>query len=212
MAPAAPILVSQSLRVLRAGGFLHPSTFDISQLLVQWNAGNRDALDQVMPLVYERLRELARARLRAARGEHSLQTTSLVHDAWLRLATGGSRAVVDRGHFLALASHVMRHILVDHARARVARKRGGGVERLPLDDELWVAGEDAERFMALDEALTRFAVFDARRSLMVEQRYFGGLSLEEVAEASGVSLATAKRDLRVARAWLAAELRDEGHA
>lgn len=191
------------------GGLLSLSTTEISQLLVQWNGGDRNALDQVMPLVYERLRDLAHARLRGAPHEHSLQTTSLVHDAWLRLATGGPRMVVDRGHFLALASHVMRHVLVDHARARVARKRGGRADILPLTEELWVSEGDAERFVSLDEALTRFAAFDARRSHMLEQRYFGGLSLEEVAEASGVSLATAKRDLRVARAWLAAELREE---
>ena len=182
---------------------------DVTQLLQRWSDGERGALDELVPLVYERLRQIAHDRLRYERSEVSLNTTALVHDAYLRLVDVRRARFRDRAHFLAMASRVMRRLLVDHARARRAGKRGGGIATLELTEDLALSDEHAELITELDEALVRLAVVDPRRSEMLEQRYFGGLSLEEAAEVLGVSLATVKRDLRFARAWLAAELSGE---
>ena len=179
---------------------------DITGLLRRWEDGDAQALDQLMPLMYERLRQLARARLRSER-DASLNTTGLVHEAYLKLVDSPSVRVEDRGHFLGLASRVMRHLLVDNARTRKAAKRGLGVVPLELDEATWMADDAVEPIIELDQALQRLASVDKRRSRILEQRYFGGLSLEEVAEALNVSLATVKRELRAARAWLAVELR-----
>lgn len=182
---------------------------DVTRLLQRWSRGERDALDKLMPLVYERLRHLAHDRLRGEHGEdRSLNTTGLVHEAYLKLVDLRQARFTDRAHFLAMASRVMRRLLVDHARARRAAKRGGGESPLLLEG-LEISDERADALTELDDALDRLAAVDPRRSQILEQRYFGGLSLEETAEALGVSLATAKRDLRFARAWLAAELGGE---
>ena len=179
---------------------------EVTRLLRRWAEGDTDAFDRLVPIVYERLRELARQRLRGAPGA-TLDTTGLVHEAYLKLAAAPQVTLRDRGHFLALASRVMRNLLADHARARRAAKRGGGDEALRLIEEAaWLPDDDLDAVTALDEALRRLEVLDARQSRMLEQRYFGGLSLEETAEALGVSLATVKRELRSARAWLAAEM------
>jgi RNA polymerase sigma factor (TIGR02999 family) len=179
---------------------------EVTRLLRRWAEGDTDAFDRLVPIVYERLRELARQRLRGAPGA-TLDTTGLVHEAYLKLAAAPQVTLRDRGHFLALASRVMRNLLADHARARRAAKRGGGDEALGLIEEAaWLPDDDLDAVTALDEALRRLEVLDARQSRMLEQRYFGGLSLEETAEALGVSLATVKRELRSARAWLAAEM------
>lgn len=185
----------------------HPS--EVTGLLKRWSAGDERARDQLIPLVYERLRELARQRLRGAPGENSLNTTGLVHEAYIRLVDAPSVDVPDRAHFLALASEVMRNLLVDRARARMAAKRGGGEAPLELDEELWVSDENLESVTELDEALTRLEALSPRQGQLLQHRYFGGLSLEESATAIGVSLATAKRELRSARAWLALELKGE---
>jgi RNA polymerase sigma factor (TIGR02999 family) len=174
-------------------------------LLRRLAEGDARALDDLMPLVYERLRQLARQRLRSE-PDSSLNTTSLVHEAYLKLVDGSSVRIESRGHLLALASRVMRHLLVDHARARRAAKRGQAARPIPLDDIPWMRDEAVEPIIELDRALERLARIDERRSRILELRYFGGLSLEEVAEAVDVSLATVKRELRSARAWLAAEL------
>jgi RNA polymerase sigma factor (TIGR02999 family) len=181
---------------------------DITLLLRRWEAGDAGALDQLMPLMYERLRQLARQRLRSE-PDASLNTTSLVHEAYLRLVDSPRASLIDRGHFLGLASRVMRHLLVDHARTRRAEKRGGGVAPLALEEARWVPEDAIEPIIELDQALQRLAVIDERRSRILEHRYFGGLSLEETAEALDVSLATVKRELRAARAWLALELRPD---
>jgi len=178
---------------------------DITQLLRRWEEGDAGALDQVMPLMYERLRQLARQRLRNE-PDASLNTTSLVHEAYLKLVDSPGVRVQDRGHFLGLVSRVMRHLLVDHARTRGAAKRGLGIAPLELDEASWIPDDAVEPIIELDEALKRLASVDERRSRILEQRYFGGLSLEETAEALSVSLATVKRELRAARAWLAVEL------
>ena len=178
-------------------------------LLQRWSDGDAEALDALMPLMYERLRGLAHGRRRDERSDLSLNSTALVHEAYLKLVDLRVARFRDRAHFLAMASRVMRRLLLDHARARRAAKRGGGAATLELDDALGITDERAEVLAELDEALERLAAVNTRQSQMLEQRYFGGLSLEESAEALGVSLATAKRDLRFARAWLAAELGGE---
>jgi RNA polymerase sigma factor (TIGR02999 family) len=167
---------------------------------------NVSALDRLVPVVYERLRALAHQRLAAAPGEHSLNTTGLVHEAYLRFVESAGATFQSRDHFLAIAARVMRNVLVDHARARIAAKRGGGAALLELREEAWVTGVDLDRVEDLDEALQRLEQLDERQARMIEQRYFGGLSLEEIASAMNVSLATVKRELRSARAWLATEL------
>ena len=181
----------------------------ITGLLRRWAEGDAGAFDQLVPIVYDRLRQLARQRLRSAPNA-TLDTTGLVHEVYLRLADGPDLDLRDRGHFLALASRVMRNLLADHARARHAAKRGGGVAALSLVEEVaWMSEADLDTVTALDEALTRLETLDPRQSRVLEQRYFGGLSLEETSVALGVSLATVKRELRSARAWLAAELSGE---
>lgn len=182
---------------------------DVSRLLQQWSAGDESARDRLIPLVYDRLRELAHHRLRATPGDHSMNTTGLVHEAYLRLVDASGVDLPDRAHFLALASQVMRNLLVDRARARLAAKRGGGKVPLELNETLWVSDENLDSLTTLDEALERLEAVSPRQSELLQHRYFGGLSLEESATAAGISLATAKRDLRSARAWLALELKGE---
>jgi len=163
-------------------------------------------VDLLIPVVYDRLRALAHQRLAAAPGEHSLNTTGLVHEAYLRFVESAGPTFQSRDHFLAIAARVMRNVLVDHVRARVADKRGGGAALLELREDAWVTGVDLDRVEDLDEALKRLEQLDERQARMIEQRYFGGLTLEEIASAMDLSLATVKRDLRSARAWLAIEL------
>ena len=178
----------------------------ISALLQRWSSGDSQALDELVPIVYERLRELAHQRLRIAPQERSLDTTGLVHEVYLKLVESPGISVADRNHFLAIASRVMRSVLVDHARARTALKRGGGLSAVELREETWIDRVDLDAVNDLDEALKRLEQRDARQSQIVEQRYFGGLSLEETAAVMNLSLATVKRELRLARAWLAREL------
>lgn len=179
---------------------------DITLLLRRWEHGEAGALDELIPLMYERLRRLARQRLRND-PDASLNTTGLVHEAYLKLVESPGVRVHDRGHFLGLASRVMRHLLVDHARGRKAAKRGLGIAALEIDDDFLIPDDAVEPIVDLDEALKNLARVDERRSRILEQRYFGGLSLEETAEALDISLATVKRELRAARAWLAAEMK-----
>jgi RNA polymerase sigma factor (TIGR02999 family) len=181
----------------------------VTELLRRWSAGDAGARDQLIPLVYDRLHQLAHQRLRHAPGEQSLNTTALVHETYLQLVDAPALRSPDRAHFLALAAQVMRNLLVDHARARRAAKRGGGMVAVELAESLWISEPDLDSVMALHDALERLEVLDPRQSRLLEHRYFGGLSLEETAQALGVSLATAKRELRSARAWLALELRGE---
>jgi RNA polymerase sigma factor (TIGR02999 family) len=180
----------------------------LTELLHRWGAGDPQALDQLIPIVYDRLRQLAHQRLRTEGRQCSLNTTGLVHEAYLKLVESPNPSLRDRSHFLALVSRVMRHLLVDHARARRAAKRGGNVVPAVLEPMMWIAQRDLDAATEMDEALQRLEAMDARQSQILEQRYFGGLSLEETASALGVSLATVKRELRSARAWLANELRD----
>ena len=180
---------------------------EVTGLLQRWSGGDQTARDRLIPLVYERLRQLAHQRLRGSPDDNSLNTTGLVHEAYLGLVDAPHVNVPDRAHFLALASEVMRNLLVDRARARLAAKRGGGVAPLELDETLWVSDENMERVTELDDALARLSAFSPRQGQLLQHRYFAGLSLEESASAQGVSLATVKRELRSARAWLALELK-----
>lgn len=191
---------------------MHPNPGDVTLLLREWSDGSRDALDRLVPLLYTQLREIAHRRLGAELAPPSLNTTGLVHEAYLRLVDVRQAQFRDRAHFLAMAARVMRRLLVDHARARRAAKRGAGTVPLQLDESLeplLLDDDGADTVAELDDALQKLARIDERQSVILEQRYFGGLSLEETAEAVGVSLATVKRELRFARAWLAAELQAE---
>lgn len=182
---------------------------EITRLLRRWAGGDQEALDQIMPVVYDRLRQIAHHRLRHGLGGESLNTSDLVHEAYVKLVDAPQVSLQDRSHFLALASRVMRNLLVDHARARHAAKRGGPRTPVTLELAMEIPEEKLEVVTELDQALQRLEVLDARQSQILEQRYFGGLSLEETAAVFGISLATVKRELRSARAWLAIEIRNE---
>jgi RNA polymerase sigma factor (TIGR02999 family) len=197
-------------RKLSAKRLMRPAPSDVTTLLRQWSEGDPEALNRLLPLMYAELRRLAHQRLRREHRNRSLNTTGLVHDAYLKLVDVRHARFRDRAHFLAMASRVMRRLLVDQARARRAEKRGGGAENLELDEARLVSDDQAEALANLDEALQRLEALDPRPAQIVEQRYFGGLSLEETAEALGVSLATVKRELRFAHAWLASELSEDG--
>ncbi len=186
-----------------------PASSDVTALLRLWSAGDISARDRLIPLVYDRLRALAHRRLGLAPIDNSLNTTELVHEAYIRLVGASHLDVSDRSHFLALASEIMRNLLVDRARSHLTAKRGGGMRRLDLDEFEWVSDENLETIADLDEALKRLDKLSSRQGQLLQHRYFGGLTLEESAAAIGVSLATAKRDLRSARAWLALELKGE---
>lgn len=184
-----------------------PDPSEVTGLLQRWTAGDASARDRLIPLVYDRLRELAHRRLNAVGADSSLNTTALVHEAYLRLVGAPHIDLPDRAHFLALASEIMRNLLVDRARARLTAKRGSGVTPVELDELGHISDENLESFAELDDALTRLAALSPRQGRLLQYRYFGGLSLEESATAEGVSLATAKRELRSARAWLAVDLK-----
>lgn len=180
---------------------------DISLLLRQWSDGNRTALEELLPLVYDELHRQAARYLRRERIGHTLQTTALIHEAYLRLIDQRDVHWQSRTHFFAIAAKMMRRVLVDYARAKNRGKRGGDDVRLPLEHIMLVPGDDSGiDLMALDQALTRLARLDEQQMRVVELRYFGGLTLEETADALDISRATAARDWDVAKAWLRREL------
>lgn len=179
---------------------------NITDLLRQWSAGDQRALDQVTPLVYEELRHQAARYLRRERPGHTLQTTALINEAYLRLIDAKDVHWQSRAHFFAIAANLMRRVLVDHARRRDADKRGGPHVRVQLDEALAVADEADVDLLAIDEALDKLAAIDPQQAHVVELRFFSGLSVEETAAALGVSSKTVKRDWSVARAWLRREI------
>lgn len=179
---------------------------DITGLLAAWEGGNVGALDRLFDIVYPELRRVARRHLARAPVTGSLESAALANEAYLKLVRAGTIRCQDRVHFLAVCSQIMRRILVDHARRRRYLKRGGANIHVPLDEVLLSAECRGVELLALDEALGALARIDARKSRVVEMRYFGGLAIEEVAVALNVSVDTAKRDWRLARAWLRAEL------
>lgn len=180
---------------------------EITQLLKDWSEGNQIALDKLMPLVYEELRRQASRYLQNERQGHTLQTTALIHEAYLKLIGINEIEWQNRNHFFALASTAMRRILVDYARERKRDKRGGSAENLPLDEALMIsANEKSVDLISLDEALNRLAKLDERQARVVELRYFSGLSIDETAEVLGVSNATVRLDWNLAKAWLKQEI------
>ncbi len=178
----------------------------MTQLLLAWNRGDQKALDRLMPVVYEELRRLARTYMRRERPDHSLGATALVHEAYIKLIDQKQVGWQNRAQFYALSSQIIRNILVDHARRRSRLKRGGDVFKLSLEAEVDVAGERELDLVRLDDALNALAKLDERQAQIVELRFFAGLSIEDTAEAMGISPATVKREWTMARAWLAREL------
>jgi RNA polymerase sigma factor (TIGR02999 family) len=178
-------------------------------LIRKWRGGDDRALNDLLPLVYEELRLVARKHLRGQRADHTLQTTALIHEAYLRLAGGAADSVQDHQHFVALASRIMRQVLVDNARVRLAAKRQGGL-RVTLSEAANLPYRSEVDVVAVDEALTRLSELDERQVRVVELRFFGGLSIPETANALHISVATVKRDWTMARTWLSRELRRAG--
>jgi len=186
-----------------------PSTHEITELLLAWSNGDKEALEKLTPLVYQELYRLARAYLRGERAGHTLQTTALVNEAYLRLIDATRMRWQNRAHFFAVSAQMMRHILVDFARARRNRKRGGGMPQVTLDEALTVASGRSAELVALDDALIALARLDERQSKVVELRFFGGLTEAEIAEALQVSPRTVSSDWSLARSWLLRELSRE---
>jgi RNA polymerase sigma factor (TIGR02999 family) len=183
---------------------------DVTQLLVRWGSGDREALDELTPLVYNELRRLARSYLRRERPDHTLEGTALVHEAYFRLVDQQNVQFRSRTHFYALAAELIRRILVDHARSKIAAKRGGTAVKISIDDALPPANEKDMDMVALDDAMKALAENDVQQSRIVELRYFAGLTIEETAEALEISPATVKRDWTMAKAFLKRELTRTG--
>jgi RNA polymerase sigma-70 factor, ECF subfamily len=179
---------------------------EITQLLAEWSEGNQAALDQLYPLVYNELRRLAHGYLRRERKGHTLQTTALINEAYLRLVDQKHVHWANRSHFFGISAQIMRRILIDHARRYEYAKRGGGAQRISLDEAAVVAKQRGRALLMLDEALKSLAKMDPRRSHVVELRYFGGLNNEEIAGVLKISENTVMRDWNMARAWLYQEL------
>jgi RNA polymerase sigma factor (TIGR02999 family) len=182
---------------------------DVTQLLHNWRNGDSQALERLLPLVYDELRRIASRYMKRERAGHTLQTTALVNEAYLRLVGQQNVAWQDRAHFFAVAAQVMRHLLVDHARSRQYAKRGGNAQRITFDEAAVVSMQRDDNLLALDEALTKLAAIDPRKVKLVELRYFGGLSAEETAVVLGVSEITIKREWLKTKAWLYRELTEE---
>lgn len=183
-----------------------PAPQDISQLLRAWGAGDQTALDRLMPLVYDELRRMAERYMNRQPAGHTLQTTALIHEAYLRLVNQQEMHWQNRAHFFGVAAKAMRSILVDYARTRQAFKRGGAARQVTLDEAAAVSTAPTAELVALDDALQRLAAFDQRKCQVVEMRYFGGLTVEETAAVLQVSPETVARDWRLARTWLLREL------
>ncbi len=181
----------------------------VTQLLARWSDGDRTAREALIPLVYDELRRIARSALSRQRPDHTLESTALVHEAYMRLVGRTSVHFESRTHFFAVASHLMRRILVDHARKHNAAKRGGANVTLVLDDSVDVPDKREIDLSALDEALTALAKLDERQASIVEMRFFGGLSIDETSQALAISPATVKREWMTARSWLYDALTNE---
>jgi len=178
----------------------------VTQLLLDWSDGDHEALNKLIPIVYQKLKRMARYYMRRERPDHTLQTSALVNEAYIRLVDYKKMRFQDRAHFLAVAAQAMRRILVEHARGHTRAKRGGDARKVSLDEAATLADEKASDMAALDVALNNLAEFDPRKSQIVELKYFGGLNIEETAEVIGVSPATVKREWNTARIWLHREI------
>jgi RNA polymerase sigma factor (TIGR02999 family) len=179
---------------------------EITHLLLKWSNGDTDALEQLIPMVYPELRRMARRFMGKENSQHTLQTSALINEAYLRLVDQQAVEWKDRAHFFAISAQVMRHILIDHARRYRYGKRGAGAEHIALDDGAVIIQERAEEFVALDAALDRLREIDPRKGKIVELRFFGGLTVDETAEVMKLSGITIKREWRAARAWLVREI------
>jgi RNA polymerase sigma factor (TIGR02999 family) len=198
------------MHAVLAGGRMTrmPGSGEVTALLVSWREGDRSALERLIPIVYSDLRRIAARYMRSQQEGHTLQTTALVHEVYLRLTRERERTWENRAHFFGVAANIMRNLLVDHARAAARGKRGGGAMEIRLDNaSATLSSVDPEDLLALDDALRRLADLDPRASRIVELRYFVGLTNEEIAEVIAVSEKTVKRDWSTAKAWLRAELR-----
>jgi RNA polymerase sigma factor (TIGR02999 family) len=184
-----------------------PSPQEVTRLLLKWGQGDEAALEQLIPLVHEELRRLARLQMGRERPGHTLQASALVNEAYLRLIDVQQIQWQNRTHFLAMSARLMRRILVDFARSKGYRKRGGGAQKVTFDEALVVSNERGGDLVALDDALVALAAVDPRKSQVVEMRFFGGLSVEETAKALHVSVDTVMRDWKLAKAWLLRELK-----
>lgn len=187
-----------------------PRTQQITRLLLAWRNGNKSALDELMPLVYNELHRLAKHYMNGQKPENTLQATALVNEAYLRLIDSSQVRWQDRNHFFAISAQLMRRILVDAARARNSLKRGGAVQKIELEETLAVSSKQPFDLVALDQALENLAEFSPRQSQIVELKYFGGLSEDEIAQTLDISSRTVRRDWSAARAWLYRRMKDEG--
>jgi RNA polymerase sigma factor (TIGR02999 family) len=204
--PCSRLLGKWEVRSVTEGVRVPESPQPVSALLIKWRAGDPEALQALIPLVYQELRRIAQHHLQQERPDHTLQSTALVHEAYLRLMKQGPAEIENRPHFLAVASRLMRQILVDHARGHRAAKRGGGL-KLELNEAMGSQKTQNMDLVALDDALNELAKLDPQQTRIVELRFFGGLSIEETAEIVGVSPTTVKREWATARAWLRREVR-----
>jgi len=191
------------------GGFSVSPPSEVTQLLLAWSDGDNSALEKLIPLVYDELRRLARRYMVRERSGHTLQTTALVNEAYLRMVDLKEVQWQNRAHFFAVSAQLMRHILVDFARSRGYKKRGGGTVQIPIDDALDVSTDHPSDLIALDDALNSLAEIDARKSKVVELKFFGGLSVEETAHVLKVSPETVMRDWKMAKVWLLREISGE---
>ncbi len=182
---------------------------DVTKLLDAWSGGDGEALAELMPLVYDELHRMAKRYMNSQPSGHTLQTTALIHEAYLKLADNKDKHFANRTHFFAVASSAMRHILVDYARSHQTEKRGGAMQKISLEDAAVVSGERASELIALNDALENLFTQDERKAKVVELRYFGGLSVEETAEILEISRETVMRDWRFAKTWLLRELSNQ---
>jgi RNA polymerase sigma-70 factor, ECF subfamily len=191
---------------------IRPSSPDVTKLLLAWRQGKQEALNELIPVIYEELRRQAHHYLQREQKGHSLQTTALINETYLRLLDCNKVSWENRAHFFAVTAQMMRRILVDYARSRRSQKRGGDTEKITLDQKLTFSIPHNSDLVALDDALNELALIDERRSRVVELRFFGGLSIEETAEVLGVCPDTVVRDWRLAKVWLAREVKKPAEA
>lgn len=188
-----------------------PSTHEVTQLLQAWSAGDEEAFERLMPVVYAELHRAAHRYMARERSQHILQTSALINEVYLRLVDVPKISWQNRAHFFAISAQLMRRILIDFARSRRSRKRGEDAVHLPLDEALIVCHEPRADLIALDDALKNLATVDDRKSRVIELRFFGGLSVQETAEVLRVSPETVMRDWKLAKVWLLRELREQKH-
>jgi RNA polymerase sigma factor (TIGR02999 family) len=185
---------------------INDSSHQITLLLINWSEGDKYALEKLMPLVYNELRQMARRYMRNQHSDHTFQTTELIHEAYLKLAGGEEQKWHNRTHFFGVAAQAMRHILVDYARSKHRQKRGGGAYQITFDENAFVSRDNSGNIIALHEALENLGKLDERKARVVEMKFFGGLKMEEIAEVLKISPETVKRDWKFARTWLLREL------